>query len=123
MCTVGEMPRLRDSMLTSVIRRVGLIMMSIFTSSTGVAFLDAQVQSGGSQAYANYVFGVYMASAGYSLQSTLNAANGFGGMSVVPPSPNLPDGARLTRTFQHRNVTNITQGFKDAQNGTLCNPY
>jgi len=29
-------------------------------------FLDAQVQYGGTQDYANYVFGVYMAAAGYS---------------------------------------------------------
>jgi len=84
-------------------------------------FLDAQVQYGGSQAYANYVFGVYMASAGYSISTTLNAANAYGGMfSRYPPqTPRDPNYTHIPAS----NVTNITQGFNDAGNGTLCNPY
>lgn len=84
-------------------------------------FLDAQVQYGGSQAYANYVFGVYMAAAGYSLSTTLTAANAYGGLFSHYPSnttfdpqyPHIPSA----------NVANITRGFNDERNGTLCNPY
>ncbi|MGA9884872.1 MAG: RHS repeat-associated core domain-containing protein [Candidatus Acidiferrales bacterium] len=39
-------------------------------------FLDAQRDYGGSRGYANYVFGVYMASAGYTLPEALAFANG-----------------------------------------------
>jgi RHS repeat-associated protein len=84
-------------------------------------FLDAQLQYGGSQAYANYVFGVYMAAAGYSLSTTLNAANGYGGLFS-----NYPPGTPMDPNYTHipaSNVANITNGFNDAQNGTLCNPY
>jgi hypothetical protein len=83
--------------------------------------LDAQVRYGGSQAYANYAFGVYMASAGYSLSATLTAANTYAaGFSTYPPQ------TAMNPNYNHipaSNVTNITQGFNDAQNGTLCNPY
>lgn len=84
-------------------------------------FLDAQVQYGGSQAYANYVFGVYMASAGYSIPATLNAANAYGGMFSRYPhkTPMDPNYTHIPAS----NVLNITQGFNDARNGILCNPY
>lgn len=84
-------------------------------------FLDAQVPYGGSPAYANYVFGVYMASAGYSLSTALNIANGVGAVASTYPA-----GTPMDPNYTHipaSNVTNITQGFMDEQMGTLCNPY
>jgi len=80
--------------------------------------LDAQVLYGGSPAYANYVFGVYMSAAGFSLSGTLSGANAYGaGFSnypgSVPMSPNYPG-------IPASNVDNITQGFNDQANGTMC---
>jgi RHS repeat-associated protein len=79
--------------------------------------LDAQAY-GGSQAYANYVFGVYMAAAGYSLGFTLNAANAYAsGNSSYPPSTPMDPYYPATPAS---NIANITQGFIDEQNGNLC---
>jgi hypothetical protein len=66
-------------------------------------------QYGGSQAYANYVFGVYMACAGYSLSATLTAANAYGHGFRKYPSPNPMD-----PNYTHipaSNVQNISQGL------------
>ncbi len=84
--------------------------------------LDAQAY-GSSPAYANYVFGVYMAAAGFSLSESLAAANAYGGMfSNYRWGPNLqPD-----QTYTHlpaANVANIAAGFNDELHGTLCNPH
>lgn len=94
-------------------------------------FLDAQVQYGGSPAYANYVYGVYMASAGYSLPEALAIANGFATMPTVNSkfpffhnrysSKHPPD--YFDPKYRHdprSNVANITAGFNDERNGTLC---
>jgi len=80
--------------------------------------LDAQIRYGGSPAYANYVFGVYMSAMGSSLSQTLLAADAYGAFfshysPKVPMSPSYPN-------IPASNVTNITQGFKDEANGTLC---
>ena len=82
--------------------------------------LDAQVIYGGSQAYANYVYGVYMCAAGYPLSGALAGANSYGAhFSKYPPGtqmdPNYP-------AIPASNVANITQGCKDQKNGTLCSP-
>jgi RHS repeat-associated protein len=84
-------------------------------------FLDAQVQYGGSQAYANYVFGVYMASGGYSLSTTLSTANAYGALfSHYPAGTNYdPNYTNIPAS----NVANISQGFNDALSGMLCDPY
>jgi RHS repeat-associated protein len=80
--------------------------------------LDAQVIYGGSQAYANYVYGVYMCAAGYPLSAALAGANWYGahnskyapGTQMDPNYPAIPAS----------NVANIIQGCKDQKNGTLC---
>ena len=84
-------------------------------------FLDAQVLYGGSQAYANYVFGVFMGAAGFSLSDTLDFANTYGALRS-----RYPAGTAFDPKYTHipaSNVANITQGLNDARNGTLCNPY
>ena len=85
----------------------------------GGAF-DAQA-FGGSTSYANYGYGVYMASAGYSLSQTLQGANLYAGVigrykADVPRSnpqyPSTPD----------VNITNIFNGFKNQQAGAFVCP-
>lgn len=84
--------------------------------------LDAQVRYGGSTAYANYVFGVYMSASGATLSQALSGAQDYAQHSGA------------TRTYGNAgylmdqnypgipvsNVENITQGYNDQQNGTLC---
>jgi RHS repeat-associated protein len=84
--------------------------------------LDAQ-RYGASPAYANYVFGVYMSAAGFSLPQTLGGANLYGAMfSHYNWGPNLqPD--KNYPAIPASNVANITAGFNAQQNGTLCNPH
>ena len=82
--------------------------------------LDAQKIYGGSQAYANYVYGVYMCAAGYPLSAALAGANWYGAnFSKYPPGtqmdPKYP-------AIPASNVGNIIQGCKDQKNGTLCSP-
>jgi RHS repeat-associated protein len=79
--------------------------------------LDAQAY-GGSPAYANYAFGVYMSAMGVPLSLALEAANAYGAAfskypASVPMSPNYPN-------IPASNVANITQGFMEERNGTLC---
>src|SRR5260370_3528595 len=78
---------------------------------------------GSPTAYANYVFGVYMAAAGFSLSESLAAANAYGGMfSNYRWGPNLqPD-----QTYTHlpaANVANIAAGFNAELHGTFFNPH
>ncbi|BFI94617.1 MAG: hypothetical protein RSP_01270 [Rhodanobacter sp.] len=84
--------------------------------------LDAQVRYGGSPAYANYVFGVYMSASGATLSQTLSGAQDYArfsgatqtyknaGYTMDKDYPSLPAS----------NVANITQGYNDQKNGTLC---
>jgi RHS repeat-associated protein len=81
-------------------------------------FLDAQVLYGGTQAYANYVFGVFMGAAGFSLSATLNFANTYGALRSRYPAGGLDPNYTHIPTA---NVSNITKGLNDARNGTLCN--
>jgi len=94
--------------------------------------LDAQVLYGGSQDYANYVFGVYMAAAGYSLPQALGFANAYAGSPSFKANfpfigtkyPKLKPsdfGTKYTKT-PAINIANITAGFNDERNGTLCTP-
>jgi RHS repeat-associated protein len=91
--------------------------------------MDAQAY-GGSPAYANYVFGVYMAAAGYSLSTTLDYANAYAGTPTLkktfpfvgPKYPNRPL-SYFSPSYPNTpaiNISNIIAGFNDAQNGTLC---
>jgi RHS repeat-associated protein len=84
-------------------------------------FMDAQVLYGGSPAYANYVYGVYMSSAAYPPSFTLAAADGFGALFS-----DYPSGTTMDPTYTHipkTYVDNIMQGINDAKSGALCNPY
>ena len=81
--------------------------------------LDAQ-KYGASPAYANYVFGVYMAAHGYTLPETLDGAEKYAFNfsrypSKTPMSPAYP-------SMPAANVANITKGFNDERNGTLGLP-
>ena len=81
--------------------------------------LDAQ-KYGASPAYANYVFGVYMAAHGYTLPETLDGAEKYAFNfcrypSKTPMSPAYP-------AVPAANVANITKGFNDERNGTLGLP-
>jgi RHS repeat-associated protein len=82
--------------------------------------LDAQAQ-GADPSYANYVFGVYMNAAGYSLSTTLAAANLYARARShysknVPMDPSYP-------STPAANVANITAGFNANRTGTLCTTW
>ncbi len=80
--------------------------------------LDAQVRYGGSTAYANYVFGVYLSAAGWTLQQTLSAANDYAAArSSYPNHPSMDPNYPSTPAS---NVANITAGYNAQQSGTLC---
>jgi RHS repeat-associated protein len=81
------------------------------------AMMDAQAY-GSSPAYANYVFGVYMAAAGYSLPATLNAANAYGFLRAKYP-PSVPMDP-VYPSIPAANVINITAGFNAEKTATLC---
>ena len=84
----------------------------------GGAF-DAQA-FGGSTPYANYGYGVYMASAGYSLSQTLQGANLYASI-FAHYGPNVPLDPKYTST-PAANVTNITNGFNNQQAGAFVCP-
>jgi RHS repeat-associated protein len=80
--------------------------------------LDAQVQYGGSPAYANYAFGVYMSAAGYTLDQALSGADIIAEhFSHYPASTTMDPNHTFTPMV---NVMNITYGFNAQRSGTLC---
>jgi RHS repeat-associated protein len=82
--------------------------------------LDAQVQYGGSPAYANYAFGVYMSAVGFSLPATLGAADAYAAARSSYP-PNTPMDPNYPST-PASNVQNISDGYNDQDKGNLCQP-
>jgi hypothetical protein len=80
--------------------------------------LDAQA-FGGSTPYANYVYGVYMSAAGYSLQQTMDGAalyaSLFANNGNAPPSSQYP-------SMKAANVTSITNGYNAQQKGVISCP-
>jgi RHS repeat-associated protein len=86
---------------------------------SGPGSLNAQ-NYGASAAYANYVYGVYLGAVGLSLSTALSAANLYGEFfSTYNPTPENP----MDSTYTHipaSNVANITNGYNDQQDGTLC---
>ena len=83
---------------------------------------DAQ-QSGASPAYANYVYGVYMGAAGYTLDQTLSGAELYAEFKtkVYGPYPaNVPLDAPNYPFTPVSNVMNITYGFNAQQTRTIC---
>lgn len=98
---------------------------NLFSFRRGGA-LDAQVGPGpngqpfgGSPAYANYTFGVYMAAAGYTLNQTLAGADIYAQYRSRYPAGTPMAGPNYPFTPQV-NVTNITNGFNAQTNGTTC---
>lgn len=81
--------------------------------------LDAQA-FGGSTPYGNYVFGVYMAATGVSLQNALRGANFYGSLfshysplrAMDQDYPGLPA----------QNVADITSGYNSLLPGGVCLP-
>jgi hypothetical protein len=81
------------------------------------AELDAQVRYNGSHEYANYVYGVYLSAAGWDLQTALEGANDYGRERSVYR------GTTMDLKYIHipaDNVRNITLGYTDQRNGTMC---
>jgi uncharacterized protein RhaS with RHS repeats len=114
--TLGQVAGISATILPPIGLEISLIETYQFHRG---GLLDAQVLYGGSPAYANYVYGVYFGAAGLSLSQTLWFANAYGALrssypSSVQMSPDYP-------SIPASNVTNITQGFYDQQNGNLCN--
>ena len=81
--------------------------------------LDAQVRYGGSQAYANYAFGVFSSTFGLSLSDTLSAANAYGYFKATYPAGTTVQNASYP-SIPRQNVDSITEGFNASANGTLC---
>ncbi len=84
--------------------------------------LDAQVRYGGSPAYANYVFGVYMSASGSTLSQALSGAQDYARFSGATQTYKNA-GYAMSKNYPGlptSNVVNITQGYNDQQNGTLC---
>ena len=83
--------------------------------------LDAQAY-GASRAYANYVYGVYMGAAGFSLPFSLWGANFYGAKESYTWTQRMqPD--KTYRNIPADNVVNITRGYNDEKNGTLCSIF
>lgn len=61
---------------------------------------------------------VYMCGAGYSLSQTLSFANGYAGLRSHYPASTPMDPNH--KSLPAANVANITLGFNDCKNGTLC---
>jgi RHS repeat-associated protein len=83
--------------------------------------LNAQ-NYGASPAYANYVYGVYLGASGSSLSTALSGANLYG---KCCSSYTWGPGLQPDQTYTHipaANVANITAGYNDQKNGTVCNP-
>jgi RHS repeat-associated protein len=83
--------------------------------------LDAQVLYGGSPAYANYAFGVYMSAAGYSLPDSLGVANTYGSLFSRYPASTVMD--PNYSSIPASNVTNVTSGHNDQSNGSTCHVH
>jgi RHS repeat-associated protein len=85
-------------------------------------YLDPQPLASGNvfqnQAYGNYVFGVYMASAGVSLNSALSGANAYAFLRSSYPSGTQMD--PNYGSLPAANVASITNGYNAVGNGTVC---
>jgi RHS repeat-associated protein len=89
-------------------------------------YLDAQPLATGTvyqkAAYGNYVFGAYMAAAGFPLSVTLSGADAIAAHHRSS-NPNQYRGRDMDPNYKslpQANVMNITAGYNAQQNGTLC---
>jgi RHS repeat-associated protein len=79
---------------------------------------DAQA-FGSSASYGNYVFGVYMAAAGFSLNDALWGANAYAAtFAHYYPRPPMDD--PYYPSLPNANIRNIAAGYNDQTNGILC---
>jgi hypothetical protein len=78
--------------------------------------LDAQ-PNGGSRAYGNYVYGVYMRAAGFPLFIATAGARWYSSRSNAQYGP--ADGT-MSGSIPTANVANITNGYNAQKNGTVC---
>ena len=95
-------------------------------------YLDPQPLATGNvfqrQAYGNYVFGVYMASAGVSLGDTFAYASLYPGYKAtmtlqLGPTGIYPNGTLMDKTYTNipvASVANITNGYEAYVAGTVC---
>jgi hypothetical protein len=87
--------------------------------------LDAQ-SYGSSPAYANYVYGVYMAANGQSLSTTMFGANNVAGaVATYLPNYVAANGGYdpLYPNIPLSNTENILSGMIEQQNGSLCTKH
>ncbi len=80
--------------------------------------LDAQVLYGGSQDYANYVYGVYTSAAGMTLDQALEGAEIYAELKAKYPA-----GTKMNSKYTHVpqvNVDSITSGYNAQLDGTMC---
>jgi hypothetical protein len=89
-------------------------------------YLDAQPLASGNvydrAAYGNYVYGVYMAAAGFPLTVTLAGADGIAATHKMW-NPNQYNGRQMDGTWGSlpaANVANITAGYNAQRSGTTC---
>jgi RHS repeat-associated protein len=89
-------------------------------------YLDAQPLATGNvyerAAYGNYVFGAYMASAGFPLFMTLGGADAIAAIHKMSNRRQYSN-RKMHPTYGSlpaANVANITNGYNAARNGTLC---
>lgn len=89
-------------------------------------FLNSQPLNSGTvqqnAAYGNYVFGVYMQTAGLTLSQALSGANAFAAYRKRS-NPNQYAGQQMDPNYPSlpvQNVANITNGFNAQANGTTC---
>ena len=80
---------------------------------------DAQA-SGSLPAYANYVYGVYMAAIGWQLDVALSGANTYAGEFATYNWPLVGPASASYPNIPEVNVENITAGYTGEQTGTLC---
>jgi RHS repeat-associated protein len=113
-------PAVYESLGKSEGRLLGSLYLPSFQRG---AALDAQA-SGGSIAYGNYAYGVYMAAAGYKLPFSLWGANFYawksGATQVYKAHGYTMDSVYKDDTAA--NIGFITLGYNDEKNGTLCTP-
>ncbi len=85
-------------------------------------YLDAQPlttvpDTWAAAAYGNYVYGVYMQAAGFSMEVTMRGAQGYASTKTYPAgTPMQPGYPGLPAA----NAQNISNGFNAQSNGTIC---
>ncbi|MGC1783102.1 MAG: RHS repeat-associated core domain-containing protein [Acidobacteriaceae bacterium] len=119
---VGQVQQAGNQLPATAIDSASILMNQVNQFETLFNFhrggsLDAQ-PLGASPAYGNYVFGAALSGAGYSLSSTLSAANAYAFLSGAQYPGQTMD--QNYGSIPAANVANITNGYNAQQNGTVC---